>query len=126
MNLIKSFNFKFFKENVKKSKGAIALLVLIVPIFITLITILCLNDSNVNVPSKGSFLFINFIGMYFIPVLMSSALFGYVYKKKSVDFINSQPINRKTIFVTNTIGGIVLITIIQLLTAVFEIGRAHV
>lgn len=118
MNLIKSFNFKFFKENVKKSKGAIALLVLIVPIFITLITILCLNGSNVNVPSKGSFLFINFIGMYFIPVLMSSALFGYVYKKKSVDFINSQPINRKTIFVTNTIGGIALITIIQLLTAV--------
>lgn len=118
MNLIKSFNFKFFKENVKKSKGAIALLVLVVPIFITLITVLCLNESRVNIPSKGNFAFINFIGMYFIPVLMSSALFGYVYKKKSVDFINSQPINRKTIFVTNTIGGIALITIIQVLAAV--------
>lgn len=118
MNLIKSFNFKFFKENIKKSKGAIALLVLVVPVFTALVTVLCLNEYNVNVPSKEYFSLINFIGMYFIPVLMSSALFGYVYKKKSVDFINSQPINRKTIFITNTIGGIALITLIQLLSAV--------
>ena len=52
MNLIKSFNFKFFKENVKKSKGAIALLVLVVPIYITLITVLWLNESRINIPSK--------------------------------------------------------------------------
>ncbi len=118
MNLIKSFNFKFLKENMKKSKGAIALLLLVVPIFTLLVTVLVLNNYNVNVPSKMSFMPINFIGLYIIPVIMSFTLFGYVYKKKSVDFINSQPINRKTIFVTNTIGGIILITIIQFITAI--------
>lgn len=118
MNLIKSFNFKFFKENLKKSKGAVALLVLLVPIFTLLVTVLLLNEYNTNIPSKVSFSSINFIGMYIIPVIMSLVLFGYVYKKKSVDFINSQPINRKTIFVTNTIGGIILITIIQIMTSI--------
>lgn len=118
MNLIKSFNFKFFKENLKKSKGAVALLILLVPIFTSLVTVLLLNEYNTNIPSKISFSSINFIGMYIIPVIMSLVLFGYVYKKKSVDFINSQPINRKTIFVTNTIGGIILITIIQIITAI--------
>lgn len=118
MNLIKSFNFKFFKENLRKSKGAIALLLLVVPIFTLLVTVLLLNNYNVNVPSKVSLFTIDYIGMYIIPVIMSFVLFGYVYKKKSVDFINSQPINRKTIFVTNTIGGILLITIMQAITAI--------
>ncbi len=118
MNLIKSFNLRFFKENLRKSKGAIALLLLVAPIFTLLVTVLLFNNNNVNVPSKVSLFTIDYIGMYIIPVIMSSVLFGYVYKKKSVDFINSQPINRKTIFVTNTIGGILLITIIQAITAI--------
>lgn len=118
MNLIKSFNLKFFKENLRKSKGAIALMLLVAPVFTLLVTVLLFNNNNVNVPSKVSLFTIDYIGMYIIPVIMSSVLFGYVYKKKSVDFINSQPINRKTIFVTNTIGGILLITIIQAITAI--------
>lgn len=118
MNLIKSFNLKFFKENLRKSKGAIALMLLVAPVFTLLVTVLLFNNNNVNVPSKVSLFTIDYIGMYIIPVIMSSVLFGYVYKKKSVDFINSQPINRKTIFVTNTIGGIILITIIQAITAI--------
>lgn len=120
MNLTKLFNFKYFKENVKKSKGIIALLLIIIPIFTTLFTVLVLNgeDLLISVPDKSEIAFVNFLGMYIIPVVLSFVLFGYVYKKKSVDFINSQPINRKTIFVTNTIGGILLIGIIQLITAI--------
>lgn len=119
MNLTKLFNFKYFKENLKKSKGIVALLLIIVPIFTTLFTVLVLNgESNINTPSKTELIIINILGMYVIPILMSLVLFGYVFKKKSVDFINSQPINRKTIFITNTIGGILLMAIIQAITAV--------
>lgn len=118
MNLIKSFNFKFFKENVKKSKGAIALLVLIVPIFTLLSNVLLFDDSYVNFTSIEEISMLNCFGMYIIPVLISFVLFGYVYKKNSVDFINSQPINRKTIFITNTLGGVILITLIQVITAI--------
>ncbi len=119
MNLTKLFNFKYFKENLKKSKGLVALLLIVVPIFTTLFTVLILNNGNqINIPSKMELIMINIMGMYIIPVLMSLVLFGYVYKKKSVDFINSQPINRKTIFMTNTIGGILLMAIIQAITAI--------
>lgn len=119
MNLTKLFNFKYFKQNLKKSKGIVALLLIVVPIFTTLFTVLVLNSgTGIHTPSKSELIIINVMGMYIIPVLMSLVLFGYVYKKKSVDFINSQPINRKTIFITNTVGGILLMGIIQAVTAV--------
>lgn len=122
MNLIKSFNFKFLKENIKKSTGLVILLSLVVPVFTLLVIILGINNTeNIVVTNKTPLLIINFIGMYIIPVLISFVLFGYVYKKSSVDFINSKPINRKSIFITNTIGGILLITAIQLITAIILI-----
>ena len=122
MNLIKSFNFEFLKENIKKSTGLVILLSLVVPVFTLLVIILGINNTeNIVVTNKTPLLIINFIGMYIIPVLISFVLFGYVYKKSSVDFINSKPINRKSIFITNTIGGILLITAIQLITAIILI-----
>lgn len=119
MNLTKLFNFKYFKQNLKKSKGIVALLLIVVPIFTTLLTVLVLNSGRgIHTPSKEELIIVNVMGMYIIPILMSLVLFGYVYKKKSVDFINSQPINRKTIFITNTVGGILLMAVIQVITAV--------
>lgn len=119
MNLTKLFNFKYFKENLKKSKGIVALLLILVPIFTTLFTVLVVNNGNeIHIPSKTELMIINIMGMYVIPVLLSFVLFGYVFKKKSVDFINSQPINRKTIFITNTIGGILVMALIQAITAI--------
>lgn len=120
MNLIKSFNWSYLKENIKKSRGIIILLVLIVPLFTTLNTILNVNGTEecTNIPDKEWLATIDIYGMYIIPVLLSFLLFGYVYKKNSVDLVSSMPINRKSIFVTNTIIGVVLITIIQILTAI--------
>ena len=120
MSLIKSFNISYFKENLKKSIGIILLLIILVPLFTALYTIVNVNgtESSINVPEKDWLSTINMYGMYTIPVLLSFLLFGYVYKKNSVDLINSMPINRKSIFVTNTVVGIIIITIIQVLTAV--------
>lgn len=120
MNLIKSFNWSYLKENIKKSRGIIILLVLIVPLFTALYTVFNVNGTEeyFNIPEKEWLATIDIYGMYIIPVLLSFLLFGYVYKKNSVDLINSMPINRKSIFVTNTIIGVVLITIIQILTAI--------
>lgn len=119
MNLIKSFNFKYLKENIKKSKGLIALFSILVPIFTMLITILFLNNEIYRqLIEMVEIIWVNMIGLFVIPVAISMALFGYVYKKTSVDLVNSMPLNRKTIFVTNTIGGIAIITIIQVITAI--------
>lgn len=99
-------------ENIKKSKMAIILCILVVPFFTT---ILLLTSSN-TVFSFISLASFNIVFMYLIPVLLSVSLFGYIYKKNSVDFIGSMPLSRKTIFLTNTLAGICIILVMQLIT----------
>lgn len=120
MSLIKSFNTSYLKENLKKSKGIITLLIILVPLFTIINTIVNVNGTEeyVNIPDKEWISSVNAYGMYIIPIVLSFLLFGYVFKKNSVDLINSMPINRKSIFVTNTVIGIVIITVIQVLTAI--------
>lgn len=117
MNLTKLFNFKYLWQNIKKSKMAIILYILVVPIFTTIMLITAQNRIYTNTNTG----FINIAGMYVIPFLFSVALFGYVYKKSSVDFIGSMPISRSTIFATNTLGGIILILITQVITLIMTI-----
>lgn len=124
MNLTKLFNKNYLKENIKKSRGFIALFLILVPVFSALVIILGYSNdyTKIEVLNKGEICWVNLIGMYIIPFVLSFSLFGYVYKRNSVDFINSMPLDRKTIFVTNTIGGIILITIMQLITAIILIA----
>lgn len=119
MSLIKSFNASYLKENIKKSRGIILLLIILVPLFTALHTVVNVNGTEeyTNIPDKEWLSTVNMYGMYIIPVVLSFLLFGYVYKKNSVDLINSMPINRKSIFVTNTVVGIIIISIIQIITA---------
>lgn len=119
MNLTKYFNNNYLKENIKKSKGLIALLVIVVPLITTLsILFLSRPENYTKLLDIEEIIWSNLICMYIIPIVLSLILFGYVYKKSSVDFINSMPLNRKTIFITNTVAGILLITVIQVLTLI--------
>ena len=113
MSLTKLFNLKYFLQNVKKSKALILLLLIAVPMFTS---IMLLTVDSAYVMTFAELSIINIIGMYIIPIVLSMTLFDYVYKKNSVDFIGSIPLSRRTIFLTNTIGGIGIIIITQLLT----------
>ena len=114
MNLMKLFNFKYLMQNIKKSKMAIILFLSVVPIF-TALTII-LNNSYYYALEFYELGLANIIFMYITPFILSFSLFGYVFKKKDIDFMCSMPISRKSIFVTNTIGGIILILISQFIT----------
>lgn len=116
MNLGKLFNFKYLKQNLKKSKGILTILILIIPVITTLILIGTNSNTYLNIIEPLSLSIANIVGMYVIPVLISYILYGYVYKKKSVDFIGSMPLTRSTIFATNFLGGILIIAVIQALT----------
>ncbi len=118
MNLMKLFNFNYFKENIKKSKGLVLFLMLIVPLF----NIISLALSLINIGSDSLFNFsdisiITYLAMYIVPIALAFILFGFVFKKKSVDFVLSMPLNRSTIFFTNILGGIILIFIFALLNS---------
>jgi len=118
MNLI---NFKFMKENIKKSFGIIAMLLILIPIFSGLILYLSNNSSYNDSIEFMSMVMISvpaMIGMYVIPVVISISLFSFVFQKKSVDFICSLPLKRSTIFCTNTLIGLVLFGLIFIITAI--------
>lgn len=120
MNLINLFNFNYLKQNLKKSKGALAIFIGIIPI-INILTLFLMSDNNHSneIISLSNISIINFIGVFILPIIISVCLFGYVFKKKSVDFVNSMPISRKSIFITNTIGGISILVIMNLINAIF-------
>lgn len=120
MNLINLFNFNYLKQNLKKSKGALAVFIGIIPI-INILILFMLNDNNhsnevITLPVLS---IINFLGIFILPIVISICLFGYVFKKRSVDFVNSMPISRKSIFITNTIGGIAILVLMNLINAIF-------
>lgn len=114
MNLTKLFNFNFLLQNLKKSRMILTIFLFVVPLFTTII--LTTSSSRVYIFFELSG--INAVGMYIVPFIFSLCLFGYVYKKNSVDFMCSMPISRKSMFATNTLGGMLLILATQLITLI--------
>lgn len=115
MNLIKCFKKRYAIQNLKKSKGILAILLLVLPI-VTLFSVYVQDQSRYADPynifvAAGA----NFFGMIIIPFLLSNVLFGYIFKKNNIDFIHSMPINRKNIFITNTLVGLGYILVLQIL-----------
>ena len=123
MNLSKLFNKNYAIQNVKKSKGILAIMLIIIPV----ITMFIMYNMRIDGDSSYSGAFDisvvaipNIIGMFIIPFILSNVLLGYVYKQNSVDFINSMPISRKTIFLTNIIVGSLYILFLQLVNLLLE------
>ena len=71
MNLMKLFNFNYLKENLKKSRGLLLFLLIILPVLN--ITSLALSLVNMKEPELLSFQdlsFITYLGTYIIPVIL--------------------------------------------------------
>ncbi len=74
---------------------------------------MAINDNSNQIPNLELLSNIHMLGIYIIPVVLSICLFGYIFKKKTVDFVGSMPISRKSLFITNTIGGILIIILMN-------------
>ena len=115
MNLKALFNFNYFKENIRKSKGLLAFLLGVIPLVNIIFLIVLLTTSSSNLLTFNIISFLTYAGIIFVPIALSLTMFGFVFKQKSVDFIMSKPLSRKTIFITNTLGGILIIILFMLL-----------
>ncbi len=115
MNLKILFNFPFFKENIRKSKGLLAFLLGVIPIINIIFLIIVLTSKTSSLLTFNLLSIVTYLGLIFIPLALSLTLFGFVFKKKSVDFVMSKPISRKSLFITNTLGGIIIILIFMLI-----------
>lgn len=125
MSLKNCFNNKYAWQNIKKSKGTLALFLGIVPILNSLILLLFCSNEPLS-PTLEEISILNIVGLYFLPIVISLCLFQYLFKKKSVDLIGSMPISRQSIFITNTIVGIFLILGMQLINTIliYIVGSA--
>lgn len=118
MNLTNLFNFKYLKENIKKSKSTILLCILLIPIINGLILLITDTTNTKTIPTIYSISPILLLGVYVIPIVLSITLFNFIYKKGSIDFTLSLPISKKQIFLTNTIGGIVILLLMQIINLI--------
>lgn len=115
MNLTSLFNFNYLKENIKKSKAIILLCMLLLPILNGIILLMHGSTGDNFVASIYDVSGIILFGMYVISIVLSITLFSFIYKKGAVDFTLSMPINKRQIFLTNTIGGMAIILIMQII-----------
>ena len=118
MSLISLFNFNYLKENIKKSKAIIFLCMFLLPIINGIVFLMNCSGTDTFMPNiyelSGGIL----LGLYFIPIILSLTLFNFIYKRNSSDFVLSMPLNKKQIFLTNTLGGIAVIFLMQVVNFV--------
>lgn len=121
MSSMKLFNFKYAKQNTKKSIGFLAVLFIVIPILSLVSLYNYANLSDTQEPFQIRKIIVpNLMGMFILPFLLSNVLLGYVYSQKQIDFTNSMPISRKKIFFTNIIIGVVYLVLMQFVTLLFS------
>ena len=117
MHLQKWINLKYLYQNFKKSKSLFIFILCIVP-FINLWIV------GTNIISRNYIIDFNELSKvsvviaFILSVIVAFLLFGFVFKRNTVDFIMSKPITRKQIFASNIFGGIVYILLIILLNSI--------
>lgn len=119
MNLTSLFNFHYLKENLKKSKAVVLLCIFLIPIINGIIYLMSAVGGHAVIPDMSDLIPLLTIGMYVIPVILSLSLFEFVYKRNSSDFTVSMPISKKQIFLTNTLGGIVILLLMNIVNFIF-------
>ena len=78
MNLKNYFNIKYALQNLKKSRGTLALFLGIFPIINCLILLLFYADTSV-IPSILDMSILNICGLYILPIVISLCLFQFSY-----------------------------------------------
>lgn len=117
MNLMKYFNYNYMIQNLKKSKSILIFFLGLIPIASIFSYLVLISNTSLHNITLEAISIIHYFGIYFIPILLSLCLFGFIYKKKQVDFTLSMPLSRKTIFTTNTITGILLLILMVTFSA---------
>lgn len=121
MNLTSLFNFQYLKENIKKSRAVILLMIFLIPVINVIYYLMNSSNSNYIIPSILELQPLSLVGMYILPVILSITLFSFIYKRKSSDFVMSFPVSKKQIFISNTIGGIIVILAMNIVNYLFTL-----
>lgn len=117
MHLNKWVNFKYLYQNFKKSKTLLLFILVLIPIINIWIVGTNIISKDYVVDFSMLYKLSNIIA-FILPTALAFILMGFVFKRKTVDFVMSKPISKKQIFISNFIGGFGFILVILLINSI--------
>ncbi len=117
MHLNKWVNFKYLYQNLKKSKTLLLFILVLVPIINIWMVGTNIISKDYVVDFSMLYKLSNIIA-FILPTALAFILMGFVFKRKTVDFVMSKPISKKQIFISNFIGGFGFILVILLINSI--------
>ncbi len=117
MHLNKWVNFKYLYQNLKKSKTLLLFILVLIPIINIWMVGTNIISKDYVVDFSMLYKLSNIIA-FILPTALAFILMGFVFKRKTVDFVMSKPISKKQIFISNFIGGFGFILVILLINSI--------
>ena len=117
MNLMKLFNFNFIKENIKKSLGILLFLFFIIPI-VNILYLFNMLNQQIYVINLIDLTKMTYFASLIFPVVIAYILNNYLFKQNSLDFYLSKPINKRKLFFSNILAGLLLILVLLIINVI--------
>lgn len=117
MNLRKLINFNFIKENIKKSLGILLFLFFIIPI-VNILYLFNMLNQQIYVINLIDLTKITYFASFIFPVVIAYILNNYLFKQNSLDFYLSKPINKRKLFFSNILAGLLLILVLLIINVI--------
>lgn len=117
MNLMKLFNFNFIKENIKKSLGILLFLFFIIPI-VNILYLFNMLNQQIYVINLIDLTKMTYFASFIFPVVIAYILNNYLFKQNSLDFYLSKPINKRKLFFSNILAGLLLILVLLIINVI--------
>ena len=117
MNLMKLFNFNFIKENIKKSLGILLFLFFIIPI-VNILYLFNMLNQQIYVINLIGLTKMTYFASFIFPVVIAYILNNYLFKQNSLDFYLSKPINKRKLFFSNILAGLLLILVLLIINVI--------
>ena len=117
MNLMKLINFNFIKENTKKSLGILLFLFFIIPI-VNILYLFNMLNQQIYVINLIDLTKMTYFASFVFPVVIAYILNNYLFKQNSLDFYLSKPINKRKLFFSNILAGLLLILVLLIINVI--------
>lgn len=117
MNLMKLINFNFIKENTKKSLGILLFLFFIIPI-VNILYLFNMLNQQIYVINLIDLTKMTYFASFIFPVVIAYILNNYLFKQNSLDFYLSKPINKRKLFFSNILAGLLLILVLLIINVI--------
>ena len=114
---MKLINFNFIKENIKKSLGILLFLFFIIPI-VNILYLFNMLNQQIYAINLIDLTKMTYFASFIFPIVIAYILNNYLFKQNSLDFYLSKPINKRKLFFSNILVGLLLILVLLIINVI--------